>query len=261
MLLPDQPRMLRQLASLAPIAWPAPGRSKKQPLTRDESRRRQMEPPTFLQRLLGRVHAAADPIAMEGAMMAYVGLLDRALEDRHLSESEADALVEMATSWGLSGEQIPFVHRQDLHQLAHAAVADGVVAEAERRDLTLVARLLGQTTQDLHQLLQQAAARATPLPSAPRATPPAEESLTGRRVCFTGELLSCHNGQPISRELAEELAARAGLIVMDSVTKKLDLLVVADPHSQSAKAKKARQCGIRIMHELVFWKTIGMAVD
>jgi len=194
-------------------------------------------------------------------MMAYVGLLDRALEDRHLSESEADALVEMATSWGLSGEQIPFVHRQDLHQLAHAAVADGVVAEAERRDLTLVARLLGQTTQDLHQLLQQAAARATPLPSAPRATPPAEESLTGRRVCFTGELLSCHNGQPISRELAEELAARAGLIVMDSVTKKLDLLVVADPHSQSAKAKKARQCGIRIMHELVFWKTIGMAVD
>ena len=47
---------------------------------------------------------------------------------------------------------------------------------------------------------------------------------------------------------------------MDCVTKKLDLLVLADPHSQSGKAKKARQYGIRILHEPVFWKAIGVAV-
>jgi DNA polymerase-3 subunit epsilon len=70
-----------------------------------------------------------------------------------------------------------------------------------------------------------------------------------------------HEGQLISREYAEELAIKAGLEVVDSVTKKLDLLVVADPLTQSGKAKKARQYGIRIMHEPVFWKAIGVNVD
>ena len=48
---------------------------------------------------------------------------------------------------------------------------------------------------------------------------------------------------------------------MDWVTKKLDLLVLADPHSQSDKAKKARQYSIRIMHEPAFWKAIGVEVN
>ena len=57
------------------------------------------------------------------------------------------------------------------------------------------------------------------------------------------------------------LAEKAGLHVLTSVTKKCDLLVLADPHSQSAKAKRARQYGIRIIHEPVFWKTIDVHVD
>jgi DNA polymerase-3 subunit epsilon len=48
---------------------------------------------------------------------------------------------------------------------------------------------------------------------------------------------------------------------VESVTKKLDLLVIADPHTQSGKAKKARQYGVRIMHEPVFWKAIGVSVE
>ena len=61
--------------------------------------------------------------------------------------------------------------------------------------------------------------------------------------------------------MAKELATRAGLIVVDSVTKKLDLLVAADPQSQSGKAKKARQYGTRSMHELIFWKAINVNVE
>ncbi len=260
-LLPDQPRIVQKLSRLMPIQWPAIPSTAKQPITRDDSRRRQTEPPTYLQRLLGRVHAGAEPIATEGAVMAYAALLDRVLEDRQVDESEAGALVEMAAKWGLSGEQINVTHREYLNQLAIAAVADGVVTEAERRDLKLVARLLGQEKRDLDQVLQEAAAKvaSSPLSRPPTATP--EASLTGKRVCFTGELQSRHNGQLITREIAEELATKAGLIVMDSVTKKLDLLVLADPHSQSGKAKKARQYGIRIMHESVFWKAIGVAVE
>jgi DNA polymerase-3 subunit epsilon len=48
---------------------------------------------------------------------------------------------------------------------------------------------------------------------------------------------------------------------MPSVTKELDLLVVADPNTQSGKAKKARKYGTRIVHEPVFWRSLGIAVD
>jgi DNA polymerase-3 subunit epsilon len=69
------------------------------------------------------------------------------------------------------------------------------------------------------------------------------------------------HGQIISREIAEQFAAKKGLRVMTSVTKKLDLLVVADPNTQSGKAKKARQYGTRIVHEPVFWRSLGISVE
>lgn len=260
-LLPDQPRLVQKLSRLMPIQWPSIPRTAKQPITRDESRLRQTEPPTFLQRLLGRMHNSAEPIATDGAVMAYTALLDRVLEDRHVDDSEADALLETAAKWGLSGEQINSAHHEYVKQLAIAAVADGVVTDAERRDLKLVARLLGQEKQDLDEILREAAARVASTPLRTPAMPSSETNLSGKRVCFTGELQCRHNGQLIPRDVAEELATKAGLIVMDAVTKKLDLLVVADPHSQSGKAKKARQYGIRIMHEPVFWKAIGLNVE
>lgn len=82
-----------------------------------------------------------------------------------------------------------------------------------------------------------------------------------QRVCFTGELLATLNGSPIRREIAEALASEAGLIVTSGVSKKLDILVVADPNTQSGKAKKAREYGIRILSEPVFWQMLGVSVD
>jgi len=257
-LLADQPRTVRTLSQLAPIQWPIVPSMGKQPVTRDESRRRQAEPPTFIQRLLGRRHDNALPDATDGAVMAYGALLDRALEDRLVDDSEADALVEMAAKWCLSGDQIEHAHRDYLNQLVIAALADGRVTETERQDLKLVARLLGQAKRDLDEILSEAAARLSEIHRKPTSATAVEASLSGMHVCFTGELQCQLAGQSISRELAEELATRAGLIVLDSVTKKCDLLVLADPHSQSGKAKKARQYDIRIMHEAVFWKAIGV---
>jgi DNA polymerase-3 subunit epsilon len=68
-------------------------------------------------------------------------------------------------------------------------------------------------------------------------------------------------GAPITREMATELATRLGIDVVESVTKKLDVLVVADPQTASGKAKKARQYGIRVLHEPVFWKAVGIEVQ
>ena len=69
------------------------------------------------------------------------------------------------------------------------------------------------------------------------------------------------NGTTISRELATSLAERHGITVVDLVTKKLDILVVADPHTQSIKAKKARQYGLRVVHEPEFWRMLGVATE
>src|SRR2546422_92142 len=159
-LLADQPRTAQQLSELVPIQWPTVPSTMKQPVTRDESHRRQAEPPTYLQRLLARMPGPELPDDNKEAVMAYGALLDRVLEDRHVDDSEADALVETATVWGLGGDQISLVHREYVNQLAVAAVADEVVTDAERRDLNLVMRLLGQEKRDLDQLLGEAAAKS-----------------------------------------------------------------------------------------------------
>ena len=57
------------------------------------------------------------------------------------------------------------------------------------------------------------------------------------------------------------LGTKRAMTVVESVTRSLDLLVVADPQTQSGKAKKAHKYGIRIMHEVVFWKILGLHVD
>lgn len=73
-----------------------------------------------------------------------MALVDRVLEDRTIDESEEQALVDAAVNWQLSRAQLDAAHAQYIHNLAVLALADGVVTDSERRDLHLVARLLGQ---------------------------------------------------------------------------------------------------------------------
>jgi DNA polymerase III subunit epsilon len=74
-------------------------------------------------------------------------------------------------------------------------------------------------------------------------------------------MTSSVRGVPITRERAKQLAGDAGLVVCPSVTKKLDILVVADPDSLSAKARRARTYGTRIIAEPAFWRVLGVDVD
>ena len=259
-LLADEPAVVQDLRQRPPIQWPSFLPSAKKPITRSQSRTHQAAPPTYLQRLFERKDNGSLSTADEGAGIAYGALLDRVLEDRRVEESEVDALVEMADNCGLSREQIQHVHRNYLDQLAVAAWADGVVAEAERRDLQMVAHLLRQENRSLDQILAEAKSQSADAILKRSAPPTDKDDLSGKRVCFTGELQCLLDGQPITREFAEVLAKGAGLSVLSSVTKKLDLLVLADPHSQSGKAKKAREYGVRILHEPVFWNAHGVVV-
>jgi DNA polymerase-3 subunit epsilon len=61
--------------------------------------------------------------------------------------------------------------------------------------------------------------------------------------------------------MAEMHATNAGLIVATGVTKRLGILVLADPESESGKSRKAREYGTRLLATSTFWGMIGVSVD
>jgi DNA polymerase-3 subunit epsilon len=221
-------------------------------LHRSEARARLARERDYLARLVDRLPGDD---ATDATQAEYLALLDRALEDRRISTQEGDALIASATSWGLSKADVKAAHRRYLSSLVSEARADGIVTRSERADLDSVAQMLGFGTATVETLL------AEPLEAVAPSEPLPDESYAGRSVCFTGTLGGRFGGEIISREVAEHLARKAGLKVHPRVTKKLDLLVVADPNTLSSKAKKAREYGIRIIAEAAFWRAIGVSVD
>ena len=147
-------------------------------------------------------------------------------------------------------------HTTYLQHVAAQALADGVLSPGERGDLQTVANLLGIGAPVLDSLLEQTRQQ---LECLGRGLTPVED-IRGKRVCFTGELQAKVDGEPVTRALAEQLAEKSGLVVASSVTKKLDLLVAADPNTQSGKARKAREYGIPIVAEGQFWRMLGVTV-
>ncbi len=261
-LLRDAPQQASKIMHLTPITWPNVTKYPVYLLTRDEARRKLAEPPTYLQKLFAKAENDLLPETDDGAMLAYIALLDRVLEDRQVDPMEAQSLIDLAARWGIAGHRIQKAHREYLRQLTRVAWADGAISDTERRDLRQVAFLLGINDSEFDEILETDSRLLSQEPKEVRPffEPVGREELSGKWVCFTGESQCRHLGQPITREMATELATNLGMIVVESVTKKLHLLVVSDPLSQSGKAKKARKFGIRIMHEIFFWRILGIEV-
>lgn len=192
--------------------------------------------------------------------LAYLGLLDRVLEDRRITDDEVLALAEHAQAWKIDRDDATELHAHYLETLNRSAWADGVLTDAEQRDLETVAELLGIPLEEHH----TAALTAGPVPAAVAALVEGEHQpgeLAGLTVCFTGESVCTLLGVPLARETQEGLAVWAGLTVKSGVSGRLDLLVLADPDSQSGKARKAADLGVRRIAEPVFWRLAGVPVD
>ena len=261
-LLNDAPHLASKVSRRPPIAWPNIPKCSVTLLTRDGARRREAEPPAYLQKLLTRLPPDIPTDGEDSAIFAYTSLLSRVLEDRLVTDEEGQALVELATRWAIPAKQIERANWDYLLRLGVAALADGTVTDTELRDLRQVAALLGIDSRSFDEILEMAAQRLAKVQIRPSVAVGAFErdDFVGKRVCFTGECQCRLKDEVITREKAIELATRQGMIVAEYVTKKLDLLVVADPLTQSGKARKARQYGIRIMHELEFWRALGLEV-
>jgi DNA polymerase-3 subunit epsilon len=237
------------------VPWPnlvASGRSH----TRQRAAHRQE--PHYISRLVERLPPAGTPTTAENHL-EYVDLLNRVLEDRKVVQAEADALVEVATHWGLTKEQAVAIHTEYLAAVVQTALEDGTVTEVERSDLNIVAQLLGF---DQAFIAERLDALNTPPASQRRLdVGRGQNQLRGLSVCFTGDSCLMFRGESVSRALAERLAVDAGMLVKGSVTKKLDLLVTVDADSLSGKARKAREYGTRVMAETVFWQLVGVEMQ
>lgn len=197
---------------------------------------------------LDRIAAVAAPRASEAGAEEYFDLLSRILLDRLISETEAEALASFAETTGLSRSDCVGLNEEYVVALTETAAADGVITPDEHDELTGVAELLSIAPQRRDQLFARgehrhteavadAAARPTePANARQRIVPP------GSRVVLTGSM-----SRPRT-DIATDLGA-AGYDVASGVTKKVDLVVAADPDSMSGKAEKARKYGIPVVGE------------
>jgi DNA polymerase-3 subunit epsilon len=201
--------------------------------------------------LADRIGVPNDIGIADEAALAYLALLDRVLEDRVVTNDEVEGLAEVARLWQIPSAAAAALHHEYLSDAWELAWADGIITPAERRDLRMLAELLGVPLED-----------HAPHPRRRTASFAAVASeFAGRSICFTGESVCSMDGAEFDRATQEELAAERGLLIKQGVSSKLDILVLADPDSQSAKARKARELGVRMMAEAVFWRALGVPID
>lgn len=179
-----------------------------------------------------------------GSLDHYLAVLDRVLEERAVTGGELTGLPQVALDLGLTREDAARAHREFLTQVATAAWSHGEVTKGERSDFVALARLLAVPAGQALAILNA--------PHSQRESPvrPHARLAVGDRVAFTGEMER-------SRDELEQIARSAGLRVMMSVSGKTALVVVADPHSQSGKARAAREHGVRTVTERVFLQLVA----
>jgi len=190
----------------------------------------------FLQRIADRMPDYSGPTEH----VEYLAVLDRCLIDRHLSEHESRQLVALAGELGIGRESAARLHAEYLEQLASVAWEDGLLSATELADLASVAALL-----QVSDALLTAALAPRPRASTEGVAEPSSAGFAlqpGSAVVLTGDM---------SRPRAELEAAleSAGFRVAAAVSKKVSLVVAADPDSLSGKARKARDYGIPVVGE------------
>lgn len=209
----------------------------------------------FLEELADRVAYGFD--ASDEVTLNYLSLLRKILEDRIFDEGERAMLRAFVQESAMPVDQVRQLHERYLEAIAIEAWADKIITEHELKDLKRVARLLDLDASAVDTALEKAKSEAV-------SVTPAETvgaGLAGRTVCFTGAILSTIGDEVITRALAKDLAEAAGLVIKSSVSRKLDMLVVADPDTNSGKARKARECGTRIIAERDFFPMIGVTLS
>ena len=153
--------------------------------------------------------------------------LERRLDDGVLQVHERSWLDRTANDLGLDSSDRIQIRRQHFDLLIQQMLADGIDTDSEQQLAQQVAEALALGPADIP-VTEQTAQRV--------------EFGAGTRVCSTREAIV--DGSVADRALLEQIATRAGMAPWKSATKKCDVLVAADPLSQSGKARQARDRSI-----------------
>jgi DNA polymerase-3 subunit epsilon len=165
--------------------------------------------------------------------VAYLLLLNMAMQDLVISKAEEAELANWAEDLGVSESEVALLHQGYLDSFIQAALRDDVITVQEREMIELVGKALNLPVV---------------IPETPQLIQANSDNLSvGKRICFTGEA-SGFSGSIINRGDLEALAAKVGLHPVKDVTKKgCDILVAADEATMSGKAKKAKEWGIPVI--------------
>jgi len=189
----------------------------------------------------------------------YLNLLDEILSDRIITEAEAEILIEFVNEFSISKDQVIDVHNEYLRKLSRVYLLDNFLSSSEYQDLLNVSDLLCISQDKLDKTIEFEKAKIAIQQVAIESNE--KPDYIGKSVCFTGQLISKLEGILIERSFAQQLAIERGLVIKSGVSNKLDFLITADPNSLSGKAKKAKELGIKVIAEPVFWNMIGIAVE
>ena len=190
----------------------------------------QIEENSFIARLVARLTIHSHNPTID----EYFDLLSSALLDSDLSEQEISNLVSCAERLELGVDDVSKAHHLYFNAMATQAWADGVLTSLEQTQLERIAGLLGIGTLEIEQVKQGQFNRVE------LETAAGNPFLPGSLVALTGTMT------PSKSEIASMLKAK-GLSPVDSLTKKVSVLVAADTDSLSGKAATARKWGIPIV--------------
>ena len=165
--------------------------------------------------------------------IAYLLLLNMAMDDLIISVAEKSELDSWATNLGISESGLQRLHENYLESFIQTALRDNVITLSEKTIIDKVANALGLTA-----VIPASASKISSI---------GNNLAVGSKVCFTG-VATTMSGTTIPRTELEFMAAKVGLHPVNSVTKKgCDFLIAADDSTMSGKAKKAREWGIEVM--------------
>lgn len=254
--MPPHPALLSVQHDARSVVWPAgPSRA---PLTflMDEPARRSSDrkhtinarpkQPALIAQLtnlsLAEVIDEGGPIGT----LAYVETLLDALEDGVISDTEANALQDLAEMFELTEADITAAHSALLLALAHKALDDGRVSRDERAELEAIALTLRLPAKMVPDLIKEAdAARAARLSAKLRALPSdwvhGDPLRVGDKVVFTGFV-----ERERQRTRLEQRSAELGVRVLGSVSG-LTAMVVTDGSFAGGKLERAGELGTRIV--------------
>jgi DNA polymerase III subunit epsilon len=189
--------------------------------------------------------AGADQVRVYGLALAAAAM------DFEVNEDEVAELHDLVTGLGLTSAQVRGVHENHVRALLDDRLSDGLLTWGEQQEVRAFARLLGVADRTVAVMLEAADQLAEVEGRPSLAHGPAQGA--GLVVCITGEFVV----MPLLREQVIELAEDAGMTVMKTVSKKVDLLVCRDPDAGTTKLRKALEYGTPLIDQSTFLALAG----